>query len=93
MTGVQTCALPIYPYGVKVFGRNLRLGDMGSDVFLIQEQLHCLGLLSAPAEGIFGQDTVAALRKYQLQAQLASTGIFDKPTRAKMFGAVGRRAR
>ena len=79
------------PYGTKIFARNLRLGDMGSDVYLLQEQLHALGLLPARAEGIFGPDTEAALRKYQLQSDLAGTGAFDKATRYKMFGGVGRR--
>ncbi|MDP3488371.1 MAG: peptidoglycan-binding protein, partial [Bacillota bacterium] len=81
------------PYGTNVFDRTLRLGDMGSDVFLVQEQLRKLGLLSTRAEGIFGPDTEAALRRYQLQADLAGTGVFDKATRAKMFGVVGRRTR
>lgn len=81
------------PYGTNVFDRTLRLGDMGSDVFLVQEQLQKLGLLSTSAEGIFGPGTVAALYKFQLQTGLAKTGVFDKATRAKMFGPVGRKAR
>lgn len=81
------------PYGTSVFDRILRLGDMGSDVFLVQEQLIKWGLLSARALGILGPDTVAALRRYQLQAGLAETGVSDKTTRVRMFGPFGSRPR
>lgn len=74
------------PYGTKIFKRELRQGDMGSDVFLLQENLIKEAFLKARPDGIFGGATELALREYQYAQSLAGTGVFDKATKLKMFG-------
>jgi peptidoglycan hydrolase-like protein with peptidoglycan-binding domain len=65
---------------------DLRLGDSGADVEILQRELIDLGHLSTEAfatgPGTFGRRTEEALRAFQSAVELTSTGVFDAATRA-----------
>jgi len=81
------------PYGIDIVKKELRQGDMGSDVYLVQQALIYEGTLSAVPDGIFGKDTESALRIYQQRNNLAQTGILDRATKAALFGLLGKKRR
>lgn len=66
-------------------GYNLDTGSVGSKVRQIQEQLNVIAeaypaLPSIAADGIYGEKTKEAVRKFQSVFGLPSTGIVDYPT-------------
>jgi hypothetical protein len=71
---------------VKIVGRkvrvqrNLRYQMSGADVVVLQQKLRELGYLESRADGIFGPVTEAAVRAYQSDHGLETTGIVDKQT-------------
>lgn len=66
--------------------RNLRRGCVGADVLKLQEKLLFLGyeLPRYGADGDFGSETEAALKKFQRDAHLAADGICGEKTRAAL---------
>jgi peptidoglycan hydrolase-like protein with peptidoglycan-binding domain len=54
-------------------------------VQLAQSQLKVAGFDPGHVDGIFDQQTVAALRKYQAANQLPVTGLLDESTRRELF--------
>ena len=60
-------------------------GDRGADVTKIQQRLRQFGYMSAPADGIFGQATAAALSAFQAKLGLAATGAADVITQEKIY--------
>ena len=63
---------------------DLRLGDRGPQVELLQLGLGRAGYLSAPPDGAFGPVTEAALRRFQRAGGLAADGIAGPRTRAAL---------
>ena len=74
------------PYGLAIFRRELKIGDMGSDVYLVQQWLFDHGWMELVPDGIFGKQTEAELRKYQQGQGLPVHGRFDRTTMKAMFG-------
>lgn len=71
---------------VKITGRpvkverRLKYQMTGADVVVLQLRLKELGYLQSRADGLFGMETDAALRAFQVTSGLEATGIVDKPT-------------
>lgn len=71
---------------VKITGRpvkverRLKYQMTGADVVILQLRLKELGYLQSRADGLFGMETDAALRAFQVTSGLEATGIVDKPT-------------
>ncbi|MGI6093972.1 MAG: peptidoglycan-binding protein [Lachnospiraceae bacterium] len=66
-------------------GRNLDIGSSGDKVLQMQDQLNTIGdiysaIPSIDADGIYGEDTQAAVRAFQRIFNLPQTGIVDYKT-------------
>jgi peptidoglycan hydrolase-like protein with peptidoglycan-binding domain len=60
--------------------RNLKSGDIGSDVRDMQKALKKLGYYSGYPDGKFGSGMTAGIRKFQKDHKLRVTGIINKST-------------
>lgn len=76
------------PYGLSILRRELKTGDMGNDVYLLQEAL--APLYHVNLDGVFGKDTERALRYYQGRQGLTESGMMDSATRERLFGNAGK---
>ncbi len=65
----------------------LARGQRGPEVEGLQRRLDELGYRTGPADGIFGPQTQTAVRQFQLQAGLNTSGQVDEATAAAMNGA------
>jgi hypothetical protein len=74
----------VLPAGKFMFNKNLTSGNRNSDVTELQKVLVSLGLLKAEPNGIFGPQTLAAVRKYQASNGLPTTGFVGPQTRAAL---------
>jgi len=63
----------------------LRKGDRGDNVKKLQKALIYLGYLNDSADGVFGANTDAAVRKYQKQNGLAVDGLAGRKTQSAVF--------
>ncbi len=84
------------PLGQPLFGaRNLRRGDFGWDVSVLQFLLTRAGLYRGALDGYLDQSTAVALRHYQRSLQLAADGVLGPRTLAAIVrrGAVPVRPR
>ncbi len=68
------------------FPRDLKRGSSGIDVKALQSDLNQLPEMSAtiPESGYFGRATAAALRNFQQNQQLKSSGVLDRNTKEKL---------
>ena len=68
---------------------DLSYGSRGDEVKKLQESLSSAGydVGEAGADGIFGDDTLNALKKYQSDKGLAGNGIADNDTLTALYGA------
>ncbi|MDR1531551.1 MAG: peptidoglycan-binding protein [Clostridiales bacterium] len=71
------------PYSFS--GNNLQMGSRGQDVRTIQEQLNAISnnypaIKKIRVDGIFGDRTLEAVKKFQTVFQLPASGIVDFPT-------------
>jgi peptidoglycan hydrolase-like protein with peptidoglycan-binding domain len=76
-----------YPVSATAFTKNLKSGDSGAEVALLQTFLEAKGFLIMPPgiqKGYFGRVTKDALVKYQKSVGLPGTGYFGPQTRAKI---------
>lgn len=73
-------------FGVKTKGacQNIRLGTSGAIVYLIQAMLICKGY-NLVLDGIFGNNTLNAVKDFQRKYGLVVDGIVGKNTFAKLF--------
>jgi peptidoglycan hydrolase-like protein with peptidoglycan-binding domain len=75
--------------GICRFNQDLYLTDPrqeGEDVATVQQRLQNLGYIEVgPADGIFGQQTEAAVLLFQQVNQLTADGIVDEQTREVLF--------
>jgi len=67
---------------------NLRMGDRGEAVRVLQEQLIKAGYLQGEPNGYFGSYTSDAVRRFQGDNYLAVSGIAGPTTRAKLYSKV-----
>ncbi len=80
IAGVRT-RTALGPLGTPLFGaRQLRKGDFGLDVAVLQFLLHRRGLYRGPYDGYFGPATAKALRRYQAGRRLLADGIAGRQT-------------
>jgi hypothetical protein len=77
---------------MKLQGRTLLNGNQGDDVRLLHQDLAVLGFRNIPdgetGPGVFGPDTLAAVRELQQGAGLRVTGVVDEPTARAIEGRV-----
>ncbi|NLJ78762.1 MAG: hypothetical protein GX329_05310 [Tissierellia bacterium] len=66
--------------------RLLRMGSRGSDVRTLQQKLNSLGYNCGSVDGIFGANTLNAVRNFQRRNGLAVDGIVGPATRSKLYG-------
>lgn len=72
-------------------GRNdgqLKIGDRGEAVRVVQEQLIKAGYLEGKPNGYYGPNTTDAVRRFQTANYLASSGVAGPTTRAKLYSLV-----
>jgi len=65
-----------------------RIGDRGDAVTTIQQALASMGYNTGKIDGIFGQITLQAVRKFQKDSGLVVDGIVGKATVQALFGGV-----
>ncbi|ARV57567.1 cell wall-binding protein [Nostocales cyanobacterium HT-58-2] len=76
------------PRKQRTNGDKLRLGDRGESVRVLQEQLIKAGYLEGEPNGYFGPYTADAVRRFQEDNYLASSGIAGPTTRSKLYNSV-----
>jgi peptidoglycan hydrolase-like protein with peptidoglycan-binding domain len=76
------------PNQPRTAGDKLRLGDRGEAVRVLQEQLIKAGYLQGEPNAYFGPNTADAVRRFQEDNYLASSGIAGPTTRAKLYSLV-----
>jgi peptidoglycan hydrolase-like protein with peptidoglycan-binding domain len=76
------------PSKPRTAGDKLRLGDRGEAVRVLQEQLIKAGYLQGEPNAYFGPNTADAVRRFQEDNYLASSGIAGPTTRAKLYSLV-----
>lgn len=69
----------------NVFSRELKLGDQGEDVRLMQQRLFDLGYPVSAPDGVFSEETERALRLFQELNNLLMTGTLDEITHRVLF--------
>ena len=67
--------------------KTIRLGDRGDSVRAIQQALASRGYLSGAIDGVFGQETQYAVRKFQQDNALIADGIVGKETAGILLGS------
>ncbi len=75
-----TSAIPS-PSGLKRFTATLQLGSSGIEVSYLQSVLKQLGVYDGPITGKFGNQTEAAVKKYQSKVKLKPVGAVGPATR------------
>ena len=65
--------------------RNIKQGAKGNITRIIQSMLYCKGYNTNGIEGIFGQATDGAVRRFQANRGLNADGVVGKLTFAKLF--------
>ena len=63
-------------------------GDSGSDVVKLQQALECLGYYEGNIDGIYGEGTVAAVKRFQTKRGMKADGIAGSSTIRVLFGSV-----
>lgn len=83
------------PRAYTVEYREQKKGDYSWSVVCIQQKLYELGYLSAsaksaldgnPADGVYGDSTVAAIQAFQTASGLPATGVADVETQKRLLG-------
>ncbi|OXT08489.1 carboxyl-terminal protease [Thermoanaerobacterium thermosaccharolyticum] len=63
-----------------VYTKDIKKGDTGNDVKLLQSYLSLLGYYKGEPNGYFGNDTYDALVSFQKYAGIPATGVLDRGT-------------
>jgi len=66
--------------------RVLMNGSLGDDVAQLQIRLYCMGILNDTCDGIYGSNTIFAVKKYQQLKGLTIDGVAGVNTFAKLYG-------
>jgi len=69
----------------NTFSRELKLGDQGEDVHLMQQRLFDLGYPVSAPDGVFSEETERALILFQELNNLLMTGTLDEITHRVLF--------
>lgn len=72
------------PSNKYVFTKNLTVGSKGTEVLELQKKLQKEGYLTATPNGYFGQQTKAAVKKYQKAKGISQLGNIGPSTRAEL---------
>src|SRR5258708_27858068 len=82
VTGVQTCALPIYVDGGAAPSQTSAPGANAAGMSLraAQQKLNALGYTAGTPDGSMGKNTQNALREFQRDQSLPQTGRLDRAT-------------
>ena len=80
LSQTASTAQPSQLLAVALSTRDLRLGDRGADVRVLQRYLSRNGLYSFEIDGAYGQETADAVAVYQRIRGLSPTGIADETT-------------
>ena len=78
----------VLPSASALQSTTLRNGMRGDEVRVLQQALIDLGYLKGTADGIFGNNTENAVRKFQRQNKLTSDGLAGEKTRALLMNKV-----
>lgn len=70
----------------------VRQGSRGDDAKLVQQRLIDLGYLEGKADGVFGTDSVKALKAFQEKNDLEADGVAGSGTNAVLFSHLALRA-
>lgn len=62
----------------------LQAGGSGESVSVLQRRLRDLGYFSGASDGVFGDATLAAIRRFQMANGLNETGIADRATQFRL---------
>lgn len=76
-------------FDLRYVGRDyqqLRPGDSGDRVTLLQDRLRALGFFGARSTGYYGNVTTAAVQNFQQSRRLPATGIATTATQRALFG-------
>ncbi|AUT01665.1 cell wall-binding protein [Nostoc sp. CENA543] len=68
----------------------LKMGDRGEAVRVLQEQLIQAGYLQGQPNGYFGSYTADAVKRFQAENYLAVSGVAGPTTRAKLYSLVNK---
>lgn len=63
-------------------------GDSGTNVVKLQQALECLGYYSGAIDGVYGEATVAAVKRFQKKRSMKEDGIAGSATIRVIFGSV-----
>ena len=85
--GAKPSAPTVSADGTKVTLPLLLQGSRGETVRLVQAALSGLGYDAGAADGIFGANTAAAVKRFQAGSALAADGIVGRDTWHKLLGA------
>ncbi|MDQ2097735.1 MAG: peptidoglycan-binding protein [Tychonema bourrellyi B0820] len=86
ISALNTLASRAQPYrSVEINYRELRFGDKGEDVLVLQRELQQLGYFTAHPTGTFGRITQEAVRSFQQINRLSVTGVADSQTLALLL--------
>jgi len=88
ISALNSLASKSQPYrNVDTNYRELRFGDKGEDVLVLQRQLQQLGYFTANPTGTFGRITQESVRSFQQINRLSVNGIADSQTLALLLGS------
>lgn len=73
-------------------GGKVSKGSRGADAKLVQQRLIDLGYLKGKADGVFGTDSVKALKAFQTMNDLKADGVAGSGTNAVLFSHLARPA-
>lgn len=88
ISALNSLASRSQPYrNVDINYRELRFGDKGEDVLVLQRELQQLGYFTANPTGTFGRITQEAVRSFQQINRLSVNGVADSQTLALLLGS------
>ena len=73
--------------GFDEYQQKLLSGSRGAEVRRLQGKLKTLGFMTGKADGIFGRQTVSAVRTFQQQHKLTVDGIAGEKTQRALYSA------
>ncbi len=71
--------------GGRIVRPTLQLGNQGESVRELQAMLMLLGYYPGPVTGIYAEDTIAAVRRFQAAASITADGIAGPATWSRLF--------
>jgi len=75
----------LYDDDIDLFITEVSQGSKNEDAWRVQRRLYVLNYISDRADGSFGLNSVAALKKFQREHDLPATGVTDGQTRQLLY--------